>query len=386
MHAIKKIAICTGGGDAPGLNAVIHGAVYAARGLGWEIVGIRDGYDGLLEPKRYPNGGLIDLRRSTVREIPHLGGTILGTTNRGNPFRRVVEDTDGTTREVDCSDELVTRFREHKIDAVIAVGGDGSLTIADQLREKGVWIVGVPKTIDNDLESTVLTFGFNTAVSFATDCIDRLHSTAHSHRRVMVVEVMGRYAGWIALHAGLAGRADAILIPEIPYSIDTVAAHLSHKHEEGKPYSIVVVAEGAKPIGGSATVKSREPGRVERLGGIAETVAAQLEQLTGKESRSIVLGHLLRGGAPTAFDRNLGVAFGAGAVLALSKGLNGVMVALKPPKLDFVPLKEAIAKLRLVPPDGEFVVTARTVGISFGDVIGTSTADQQKPVAASGAD
>ena len=367
MAAVKKIAICTGGGDAPGLNAVIHGAVYAARGLGWEIVGIRDGYDGLLEPERYPSGGLIELKRSTVREIPHLGGTILGTTNRGNPFRRVIEDADGSIREVDCSDELVRRFREHHIDAVIAVGGDGSLTIANQLRLKGVWIVGVPKTIDNDLESTVLTFGFNTAVSFATDCIDRLHSTAHSHQRIMVVEVMGRYAGWIALHAGLAGRADAVLVPEIPYNIDSVAAHLSRKHQEGKPYSIVVVAEGAKPIGGGVTVKSREPGRVERLGGIAETVADELEQLTGKESRSIVLGHLLRGGAPTAFDRNLGLAFGAGAVLAISKGMNGVMVALKPPNLAFVPLEEAIAKLRLVPPDSEFVLTARTVGICFGD-------------------
>jgi len=367
MSPIRKIAICTGGGDAPGLNAVIHGAVYAARGLGWEIAGIRDGYDGLLEPERYPQGGLVHLTRSVVREIPHLGGTILGTTNRGNPFRRVIENSDGTTSEIDCSDDLVQRFRDNKIDALIAVGGDGSLTIANQLRQKGLWVVGVPKTIDNDLESTATTFGFNTAVSFATECIDRLHSTAHSHRRIMVVEVMGRYAGWIALHAGLAGRADAILIPEIPYHIENVAAHLKRKHEEGKPYSIVVVAEGAKPAGGDVTVKSREPGKVERLGGVGETVAAQLQELTGKESRSIVLGHLLRGGAPTAFDRNLGVAFGAGAVLALSKEMNGVMVALKPPGLDFVPLEEAIAKLRLVPPDSEFVVVARTVGICFGD-------------------
>lgn len=365
---IKKIAICTGGGDAPGLNAVIHGAVYAARGLGWQIVGIRDGYDGLLEPERYPHGGLVELTRSVVREIPHLGGTILGTTNRGNPFRRVIKNPDGSTTEVDRSDELIQRFRDTQIDAVISVGGDGSLTIANQLHEKGMWMVGVPKTIDNDLESTTLTFGFNTAVSFATECIDRLHSTAHSHQRIMVVEVMGRYAGWIALHAGLAGRADAILIPEIPYSIQNVADHLARKHREGKPYSIIVVAEGAKPLGGDVTVKSRETGRVERLGGIGETVAAQLQELTGKESRSIVLGHLLRGGAPTALDRNLGVAFGAGAVMAISQGLNGVMVALKPPRLEFVPLKEAIAKLRLVPPDGEFVVVARTVGIAFGDV------------------
>ncbi len=365
---IRKIAICTGGGDAPGLNAVIHGAVYAARGLGWQIVGIRDGYDGLLAPERYPHGGLVELTRSLVREIPHLGGTILGTTNRGNPFRRVIQNPDGTSTEVDRSNELIQRFRDNQIDAVISVGGDGSLTIANQLHEKGMWVVGVPKTIDNDLESTTLTFGFNTAVSFATECIDRLHSTAHSHQRIMVVEVMGRYAGWIALHAGLAGRADAILIPEIPYSIHNVADHLARKHREGKPYSIVVVAEGAKPLGGDVTVKSREIGRVERLGGVGETVAAELQELTGKESRSIVLGHLLRGGAPTALDRNLGVAFGAGAVMALSQGLNGVMVALKPPRLEFVPLKEAIAKLRLVPPDGEFVVVARTVGICFGDV------------------
>ena len=259
-EAIKKIAINTGGGDAPGLNAVIHGAVHAARGLGWEIVGIREGYDGLLEPERFPGGGLIELHRSTVREISHLGGTILGTTNRGNPFHRVVERPDGSKVEVDCSNDLIQRFRDQGIDALIAVGGDGSLTIANELHKKGLCVVGVPKTIDNDLESTTMTFGFYTAVSFATECIDRLHSTALSHRRIMVVEVMGRYAGWIALHAGLAGRADAILIPEIPYSIDILAAHLKHKQEEGKPYSIVVVAEGARPSGGDVTVKSRETG------------------------------------------------------------------------------------------------------------------------------
>jgi 6-phosphofructokinase 1 len=366
-ESIKKIAINTGGGDAPGLNTVIHGAVYAARGLGWDVVGIHEGYDGMLEPERYSDGGLVELHRSTVREISHLGGTILGTTNRGNPFRRVVTLPDGSKREEDCSDELVQRFRDEHIDALIAIGGDGSLTIADQLHSKGLRVVGVPKTIDNDLESTTLTFGFNTAVSFATDCIDRLHSTALSHRRTMVVEVMGRYAGWIALHAGLAGRADAILIPEIPYSIEKLAADIKRKHDDGKPYSIVVVAEGAKPKGGEVTVKAREAGQAERLGGIAEVVAEQLQAATGKESRSLVLGHLLRGGEPTAMDRNLGVTFGAGAVYALSKGMNGVMVALKPPKLDFVPLQAAIAKLKLVPVDGEFVVAARILGISFGE-------------------
>jgi len=365
--AFKRIAINTGGGDAPGLNAVIHGAVYAARRLGWDILGIRDGYDGILEPQRYPHGGVFELHRSTVREISHLGGTILGTTNRGNPFRRVVTSADGTSRETDCSDALIQYFRSNKIDALIAVGGDGSLTIAQGLQKKGLCVVGVPKTIDNDLDSTMTTFGFNTAVSFATECIDRLHSTALSHQRIMVVEVMGRYAGWIALHCGLAGRADGILIPEIPYAIEKLAAHLKQKRAEGKPYSIVVVAEGAKPSGGEVTVKSREIGRAERLGGIGENVAAQLQELTGQESRCVVLGHLLRGGSPTALDRNLGVSFGAGAVYALSKGMNGVMVALNLPRFDFVPLEQAVAKLRLVPPDGEGVVVARALDISFGD-------------------
>ncbi len=363
----RRIAINTGGGDAPGLNAVIHGAVYAARGLGWEIFGIRDGYDGLLMPERYPNGGLIELHRSTVREISHLGGTILGTTNRGNPFKRVIEQPDGTKKEMDCSDDLIATFRKHGLDALIAVGGDGSLTIANGLQKKGLCVVGVPKTIDNDLESTVTTFGFNSAVSFATDCIDRLHSTALSHQRIIVVEVMGRYAGWIALQAGVAGRADAILIPEIPYTIENVAEHLKRKHEDGKPYSIVVVAEGAKPLGGDVTVVSRELGRAERLGGVGERVTAQLQELTGKESRCVVLGHLLRGGSPTAFDRNLGVMFGASAIYALKQGMNGVMVAINPPSVDFVPIEKAVAKLKLVPPAGVGVLTARALDVCMGD-------------------
>jgi len=363
----RRVAINTGGGDAPGLNAVIHGAVYAARGLGWQIFGIRDGYDGFLEPEKYGSNGLIELKRSMVREISHTGGTILGTTNRGNPFCRLTKQPDGTMKEVDRSDELIGHFRDHGLDALIAVGGDGSLGIASKLQEKGLCVVGVPKTIDNDLESTTLTFGFDTAVAFATECIDRLHSTALSHQRIMVVEVMGRYAGWIALFCGLAGRADAILIPEIPYSIDKVAAHLQRKHREGKPYSIVVVAEGAKPLGGDVTVRSKEAGRAERLGGVGEIVTAQLQELTGKESRCVVLGHLLRGGSPTAIDRNLGVTFGAGAIYALSKGMNGVMVALKPPRLEFVPIEQAIKKLKLVPLDGEAVLVARVLGVSFGD-------------------
>jgi 6-phosphofructokinase 1 len=367
--AIKatRVAINTGGGDAPGLNAVIHGAVYAARGLGWQIFGIRDGYDGMLEPQNYPDGGLIELKRSTVRDISHLGGTILGTTNRGNPFCRPTTQPDGTVKEVDRSNELIDCFRKNRLDALIAVGGDGSLSIAHKLHQKGLCVIGVPKTIDNDLESTLLTFGFNTAVSFATECIDRLHSTALAHQRVFVVEVMGRYAGWIALHAGLAARADAILIPEIPYEINKVADHLRRKQRDGKPYAIVVVAEGAKPLGGDVTIRSREAGRADRLGGIGETVAAQLQELTGKESRCVVLGHLLRGGSPTAIDRILGLTFGAAAIDALSKGMNGVMVALNPPRIDFVPLQTAIAKMKVVPPNSEFIVTSRALDISFGD-------------------
>jgi 6-phosphofructokinase 1 len=364
---IKRIAINTGGGDAPGLNAVIHAAVYAARAIGWEVVGIREGYDGLLDPQNYPDGGLVQLTRSMVQNIAHLGGTILGTTNRGNPFKHVATQPDGTTRELDRSTAVLEAFRKHQLDALIAVGGDGSLTIANQLFEQGLRVVGVPKTIDNDLESTLVTFGLDSAVSFATECIDRLHATAQAHRRLIVVEVMGRYAGWIALNCGIAGRTDAILIPEIPYDIGKVAAHLKRKTEGRRSYAIVVAAEGAKPIGGDVTVKAREAGRTERLGGIGERVAAQLQELTGMESRAVVLGHLLRGGSPTSMDRNLGLMFGAAAVRALAEGQSGVMVALNPPRIDYVPLKQAVAKMKTVPPNSNGIITARALEISFGD-------------------
>ena len=243
------------------------------------------------------------------------------------------------------------------------------MTIANHLHEKGLRVVGVPKTIDNDLESTTVTFGFDSAVSFATECIDRLHYTAESHRRVMVVEVMGRYAGWIALHCGIAGRADAILIPEIPYDIKKVANHVRRKTAtRARQHSIVVVAEGAKPVGGAITLKeAATTGHVERLGGVGELVADQLAKLTGKETRAVVLGHLLRGGQPTSLDRLLGLNFGAAAVRALAEGKNGVMVALNPPHTEYVPLKQAVAKLKLVPVDGHGVLTARTLDISFGD-------------------
>ncbi|HKQ47919.1 MAG TPA: ATP-dependent 6-phosphofructokinase [Phycisphaerae bacterium] len=362
---IHRIAISTGGGDAPGLNAVIHAAVYAATAQGWEVYGIREGFEGLLAPDG-GNEGLVKLDRRAVRNIAHLGGTILGTTNRGNPLQHKSNDSGG--RMEDRTDELISRFRAAKLDALITVGGDGTLTIAHHLSQKGLPIVGVPKTIDNDLQSTVVTFGFDSAVSFATECIDRLHSTAESHRRIMVVEVMGRYAGWIAIHAGIAGRADAILIPEIPYDIQKVADHLRRRISGEKSYAIVVVAEGAKPAGGGISLKEKaRTDHVERLGGIGETVADQLQSLTGNETRAVVLGHLLRGGSPSSLDRLLGLNFGAAAVRALAAGKSGVMVALNPPRIEHIPLEQAVSKLRLVPLDGNAVITARALEISFGD-------------------
>ena len=300
----------------------------------------------------------------TVRNISHLGGTILGTVNKGNPFKVTESLPGGMIVERDRSEDVLAAFRHHQLDALIAIGGDGSLTIANHLHKCGLRVVGVPKTIDNDLQSTVLTFGFQTAVSFATECIDRLHSTADAHRRLMVVEVMGRYAGWIALNAGTAGRADAILIPEIPYNLEKLAEHLRTRNRR---YSIVVVAEGAKPQGGDVSILARESGRQERLGGAAERIAAQLEKLTGKESRAVILGHLLRGGSPVALDRILGLTFGAAAISALQKGMDGVMVALQPPHIRFVPIAEAIANMKLVPLDGEGIFTARALDICLGD-------------------
>lgn len=369
MPTFKRIAINTGGGDAPGLNAVIHAAVHAAHHYGWEIHGIRDGLDGLLDPQNYPDGGVTKLTRPLVRNIEHLGGTILGTNNRGNPFKVRAPQPDASAPEIDRSDELVRRFRERRLDALISVGGDGTLGIARELHKKGLRVVGVPKTIDNDLEATMTTFGFDSAVSFATECIDRLHFTAESHRRVMVIEVMGRYAGWLALHAGIAGRADAILIPEVPYDIARVAEHIKRRTGgRDRHYAIVVVAEGAKPVGGEVTLKEpARPGQVERLGGIGEIVAGQLRELTGKETRSVVLGHLLRGGQPTALDRSLGLIFGAAAVRALAEGHDGVMIAVNPPRIDHVPLKVATAQLKLVATDDYGLMAARTLDISLGD-------------------
>jgi ATP-dependent phosphofructokinase / diphosphate-dependent phosphofructokinase len=364
---IRRVAINTGGGDAPGLNAVIRAATLAALNRGWDVVGIRDGYNGLFLPEQYPDGGLINLTRARVRGITHMGGTILGTTNKGNPLHYPLVDRRGRAYEKDRSDEIMRAFRREKIDALIAIGGDGSLSIANVFAEKGLRVIGVPKTIDNDLEHTVITFGFDTAVSFATECLDRLHSTAQSHRRVMVVEVMGRYAGWIALECGISGSADAILIPEIPYDLNKVAAKIEQREHMGRHFSIVVVAEGAKPIGGEVSVVSKELGRADRLGGLGERVAQDLQTLTGKETRSVVLGHLLRGGSPTTFDRLIALRFGAAAVRALVEGQSGVMVALDPPTVRYVPLKKVAGRMKKVPLNCDTMLTGRELGICFGD-------------------
>jgi 6-phosphofructokinase 1 len=365
---IRRVAVSTGGGDAPGLNAVIRAIVLSALNRGWECAGVRDGYNGLLAEAEYPHGGLMSLDRNAVRGITHLGGTILGTTNRGNPLRFPVTGADGRVVETDRSDELIELFRRQGLDALIAIGGDGSLAIAHALSKKGLPVVGVPKTIDNDLDQTVVTFGFDSAVHFATECIDRVHSTAESHRRIMVVEVMGRYAGWIALHAGVAGSADVILIPEIPYDIRRVAEKVAERERKGRFFSIVVAAEGALPVdGGRSLLQAASAGTVERLGGVGQKVSAALETLTGKESRVVVLGHLLRGGGPTSLDRLISLRFGAAAVRALAEERFGVMVALDPPAVKYVPLESGVRRMKTVPLDGDTVQTARDLGIAFGD-------------------
>jgi 6-phosphofructokinase 1 len=356
----KRIGILTGGGDAPGLNAVIRAVVKSAANHGCETIGLEDSFDGLIEPNRW--------RRLTPRDVTgilRLGGTILGTTNRGNPFAYPVETSEGT---LDYSTRCVEMFHYLSLDALVVIGGDGTLGIAHEFHKRGLPIVGVPKTIDNDIVETTNTFGFDTAVAFATDAIDRLHTTAHAHHRIMVVEVMGRYAGWIALYAGVAGGADVILIPEIPYDLAKVAAHIKRRERLGARFSIVVVAEGAVPVGGTVTVvREGTAAVVEKLGGIGAAVAADLEPLTGKEARSVLLGHLQRGGAPTSFDRLLATRFGARAVELVLEEQFGTMVAFHPPDIVSVPLENVVGRTRNVPREFDVVRAARSVGVSLGD-------------------
>ncbi len=360
---IKRIAINTGGGDAPGLNAVIRAATLAALERGWEVYGIRHGYRGLIDAQEF-----VSLTADSVHGITHLGGTILGTANKGNPFEFPTKRADGEVEVTDISDTVVRTFHEKKLDALVCIGGDGSLRIAQKFINKGMPIIGVPKTIDNDLSGTVITFGFDTAVTTATEAIDKLHSTAEAHERVMVVEVMGRYAGWIALESGISGTADVILIPEIPFDMEKVAEKIKRREASGRHFSIVVVAEGAKPIGGHLMTRGpKEAGREVLLGGAGQYVAGEIARLTGKETRSLVLGHLQRGGGPTTFDRLLGLRFGTAAIRALADGQINVMVALDPPRVKTIPLTKAIETMKAVPLDSDVVLTARSLDICLGD-------------------
>lgn len=363
---MKRIAILTGGGDAPGLNAVIRAVVKTANlQYNCEVLGVKDGFDGFVEPD-----GVFLLDANAVRGILPRGGTILGTANRGNPFARKVV-VDGKTVVEDISGKIMDSIRAQQLDALIVVGGDGTLHIAQELFPLGVPVVGVPKTIDNDLNGTVFTFGFDTALNVATDALDRLHTTAEAHHRVMVLELMGRDAGFIALHAGIAGGADVILIPEIPFHYEAICAKVNQRIARGTNFSIVAVAEGARPAGGEQ-VYSIQGDEVSyaRLGGIGVEVAQYLARSCEIESRVTVLGHLQRGGSPTAFDRWLATRMGAAAVRLAERGGFGRMVAWQGEEIVDISLDEALGMPKRVDILGDTVVTARGMGISFGDETG----------------
>lgn len=357
-----RIGILTGGGDCPGLNAVLRAVVKSAAQHGWETLGFHDGFEGLLDPVRYD---ILD--PGAVDGLLARGGTILGTTNKGRFAAKVGH---GETRSIDPEILAAAKhtFESLGLQALICVGGDGTLSIAQQLWEAGIPVVGVPKTIDNDLDATLLTFGFDSAVGCAVDALDRLSTTADSHDRVMILEVMGRDAGWIAAFAGLAGGADIILLPEIPFTFEKVAARVQALSDGGKNYCLVVVAEGAQiPERGKVVAGDRGGQGEVRLGGIGALVAQEIEQRTGRETRVCVLGHLQRGGAPTPFDRQLCTRFGVRAVQLIAEGKFGYMVTCRPPEIPAVPIAEAIGRIRTVPADGELVACARAVGIRFGN-------------------
>ena len=362
IHKKKKIGIVTGGGDCPGLNAVIRAIVKAADLKGWESTGIYGGYDGLLTPMKTRPLAHRDMDGLLVR-----GGTILGTASSG-PFS--AKTGQGKTRPIDPNilSRAKANFDRENLSALVAIGGDGTLSVALQMHAAGWPVVGVPKTIDNDLDATLMTFGFDTAVSCAVDALDRLQSTAQSHDRVMVLEVMGRYAGWIATQAGLAGGADVILIPEILFNYDAVCRKIDRREAEGKHFTLVIVAEGARPAGQDYVSESPDTkDREIRLGGIGQQVAREIQTRTQKESRCVVLGHLQRGGTPTQFDRQLCTRFGVYAVQMIAQEQFGMMAALTGTGIAPVLLADAVDRIRIVPKDGELVMTARSLGISFGD-------------------
>lgn len=354
----KKIAVLTGGGDCPGLNAVIRAIVETASNFNYVVYGLRQGFQGLLNPIK-----LNKLEKKEVSELLPVGGTILGTSSHGNPFIKK-----NNNKIIDRTDEFINNFKKLNFCSLIAIGGDGTLTHALNLYKKGIPVVGVPKTIDNDLSGTVITFGFDTAVSTATEALDKLHTTAKSHNRTMVVEVMGRYCGWIALHAGISGGADIILIPEIPFDIEKISKKVKDCYRK-KNYCMIVVAEGVKPLSGELFVKEykKESIKMPVLGGVAEWLSKEITKRTGKETRSLVLGHLQRGGSPTTFDRLLATRFGAASVKLINQKKFGYMVALHPPNITEVKLKDAVKKLKKVDVDSDIIETARNLNISFGD-------------------
>ncbi|HEY5616131.1 MAG TPA: ATP-dependent 6-phosphofructokinase [Bacteroidota bacterium] len=363
MKVLKRIGILTGGGDCPGLNAVIRSVAKPAMSyFGASVVGIEDGFEGFVE------GRMRELTPQDVAGIVNIGGTILGTSNKGDPFHFPVL-TDNGIESHDYSGKAVQHYKDWGLDAVVAIGGDGTMHIVDKFTDMGLNFVGVPKTIDNDLSSTDQTFGYDSALTVATEAIDRLHTTASAHHRVMVIEVMGRYAGWIALGSGLAGGADVILIPEIPFSWEKVFEAVGGRSKHGKKFSIVCVAEGAKPADGDLVVKEKDSKRTDplRLGGIGDLVAKRITEATGLETRVTVLGHLQRGGSPTPFDRILATKFGSMALQLVAEKKYGYMVSLRGTEVLSVPVKEAIMKLRTVPPDSQLIFSARAVGTSFGD-------------------
>lgn len=360
---VKRIGVLTGGGDCPGLNAVLRAVVKTAIfKCGYEVVGFKDGYRGLVL------NNFIRFKPDDVSGILDKGGTILGTSNKDNPFDFKVE-VDGKVEHKDMSQRVVENIGMLGIDCMVFIGGDGTLTSARDFSKMGVKAVGVPKTIDNDLSATDTTFGFMTAVATATEAIDKLHSTAESHHRVMILEVMGRYAGWIAIESGIAGGADVILIPEIPYDINKVAQKIMDRKNKGKSFSIVVVAEGAKPIGGDVVVSKVVEGSPDpvRLGGIGNRIAQEVENLTEIETRVTVLGHLQRGGSPVPFDRILSTRYGVAAVELINEEQFGCMVSLKGDSITSVSLEEAVGKLKTVDPQGELVRIAKSIGVGFGD-------------------
>jgi 6-phosphofructokinase 1 len=358
----KRIGILTGGGDCPGLNAVIRAVVKHAQGTyGWEVVGIKDGFKGVYEQD------YMDLGRDHVRGLLARGGTIIGSSNRADPFAYPVAAPDGTVTPTDVSDKIVRQLEYLDLAGLVVVGGDGTMAISQKLVDRGLPIVGVPKTIDNDLAATDYTFGFQTAVEVATEAIDRLHTTAESHDRIIICEVMGRYAGWIAMVAGLASGADVILVPEIPYDIRRVVRCFHSRHARGLTYSIVVVAEGAVPLDGGHAVKTASDGtQLERLGGAGQRLANQIREISDYEVRVTVLGHVQRGGTPTAFDRVLGTRYGVAAVDLIERGDFGKVVALRGTEIEAVPMTQAIAKQKLVAADGELVRAARATGVEVG--------------------